>query len=146
MAPKKQSITGEGTTSKGKSVTTVSDIILPGSLDPIIEDTVFTPSRGQSKTFTHRLFMKPNYSKCSPTWRKNWRSSKLYSTMSGSKKNMIENTQPANERRWNALTTSSSPRLWSSRTSYIFVYPKVDIDILKAGKKSLVYPNWSSTV
>jgi len=40
MAPKKQSTTGEGTTSKGKSVATAGNIIPPESIGPIIEDII----------------------------------------------------------------------------------------------------------
>ena len=47
MALKKQLIIGEKTTSKGKSVATTWDIIIPLSgLSPITEDTISMPSQG----------------------------------------------------------------------------------------------------
>ena len=48
MAPKKQSTTGEGTISKGKSVATAEDIVSANgrNLNPIVEDIVSEPSQG----------------------------------------------------------------------------------------------------
>ena len=65
MASKKRLTTGEGTTSKGKSVATTGGIIFPSGLspNPIVEETVSALSQGGVGDITRHQLMKPNSSK-----------------------------------------------------------------------------------